>query len=93
MIKTFKSKDTEKIWLGESTRKYPRNIQDRAFRKLRQLNAAVTLEDLKHPPGNNLEHLKGDRKGSMSIRINNQWRVCFRFENGEVFDVQIIDYH
>lgn len=93
MIKTFKCKETEKIWLGESCRKFPRNIQDRAFRKLRQLNAAATVEDLKNPPGNNLENLKGDRKGHMSIRVNNQWWLCFKFESGEVFDVQIVDCH
>ena len=93
MIKTFKCKETEKIWHGESSRKLPRNIQDRAFRKLRQLNAAVTVEDLRNPPSNNLEGLKGDRKGYMSIRVNNQWRLCFIFENGEVFEVQIVDYH
>lgn len=93
MIKTFKCKETEKVWFGDSSRKFPRNIQDRAFRKLRQLNAAVTVEDLRNPPGNNLENLHGDRKGHMSIRVNNQWRLCFRFENGEAFDVQIIDYH
>ncbi len=93
MIKTFKCKETLKIWQGETSRKLPRNIQDRAFRKLRQLNAAVTVEDLKNPPSNKLEGLKGDRRGYMSIRINNQWRLCFRFENGEVFDAKIIDYH
>lgn len=72
MIKKFKCQETEKIWLGESCRKFPRNIQGRAFRKLRELNVAVTVEDLKNPPGNNLENLKGDRKGHMSIRVNNQ---------------------
>ena len=93
MISSFKCKDTEKIWSGDSSRKFPGNIQERALRKLRQLNVAVTVEDLKHPPGNNLESLKGDRKGYMSIRINNQWRLCFRFEDGQAFDVHIVDYH
>ncbi len=93
MIKTFKCKETLKIWEGEVSRKLPRDIQERAFRKLRQLNAASSIDDLKNPPSNNLEGLKGDRKGYMSIRVNNQWRICFYWEDGEVHDVEIIDYH
>ena len=69
MIVTFKYKESEKIWLGESSRKYPPEIQKRALRKLRQLDAAMTMEDLKNPPGNQLEQLEGKRKGFMSIRI------------------------
>jgi toxin HigB-1 len=68
-------------------------IQDRALRKLRQLDAALTLEDLRNPPSNNLENLKGDKKGPMSIRINNQWRLCFHWYDGEATEVEVVDYH
>ena len=93
MIVNFKNKEFEKIWLGESSRKYPPEIQLRALRKLRQLDAAMTMEDLKNPPGNQLEQLGGKRKGFMSIRINKQWRLCFKFTNGKVSEVHIVDYH
>lgn len=93
MIKSFKCKETEKIWNGLKSRSFPDDIQDRALRKLRQLNASQTLDDLKNPPGNHLEPLKGDRIGHMSIRINNQWRICFVWKNAEVHDVEIVDYH
>jgi proteic killer suppression protein len=74
MIRSFKCRETEKIWQGHVSRKFPGDIQNRALRKLRQLNASTTLDDLKNPPGNCLEALKHDRKGQMSIRINRQWR-------------------
>ncbi len=93
MIKTFHCKETKKIWDGAYSSKFPSDIQDRAMRKLRQLNAAIKLEDLKNPPGNNLELLKGNRKGQMSIRINQQWRLCFVWENDGAYEVKIIDYH
>lgn len=93
MIATFKNKESEKLWLGESSCKYPPEIQQRALRKLRQLDAAMTMEDLKNPPGNQLEQLEGNRKGFMSIRINKQWRLCFEFTNGKAFEVHIVDYH
>jgi len=93
MIRSFKDKETGRIWEGDQSRKYPGDIQERAFRKLRQLDAAETLEDLRHPPGNRLEVLKGNRAGQMSIRINNQWRICFRWAEGDVTDVEITDYH
>lgn len=93
MIKTFKCKETLKIWSGEVSRKFPSNIQDRAFRKLRQLDTASSIDDLKNPPSNHLEGLKGDRKGYMSIRVNNQWRICFKWEDGEATEIEIIDYH
>ncbi len=93
MIVTFKNKESKKLWLGESSRKYPSEIQQRALRKLRQLDAAITMEDLKNPPGNQLEQLEGDRKGFMSIRINRQWRLCFKFTDGKAFEVHIVDYH
>jgi proteic killer suppression protein len=93
MIRSFKCKETERIWNGEKSRKFPGDMQDRALRKLRQLDAAQTPNDLKHPPGNNLEALKGNRVGQKSIRINDQWRICFVWEDGEVHRVEIVDYH
>ena len=93
MIKSFACKETEKIWLGEYSRKLPKDIQERALRKLRQLDASISFNDLKLPPSNRLESLSGDRKGQYSIRINQQWRLCFGWENGTAFDVEIVDYH
>lgn len=93
MIKSFKCKETEKIWGGVKSKKFPVDIQNRALRKLNMIEAAVFLEDLKNPPGNNLEGLVGSRKGQMSIRINNQWRICFVWDDGEVHNVEIVDYH
>lgn len=93
MIRSFKDKETERIWGGNQSRKYPGDIQDRALRKLRQLDAAATLDDLRNPPGNRLEVLKGNRAGQMSIRINGQWRICFRWAEGDATDVEIADYH
>lgn len=93
MINSFSCKETEKIWNGEASRKFPRDMQNRSLRKLRQLDAALTVDDLKNPPGNRLEDLKGDRSGQKSIRINQRWRICFRWENGEVHEVHIVDYH
>jgi len=93
VIISFACKETEKIWLGKQSRKFPVDIQDRALVKLSWIEAANILQDLRVPPSNNLESLKGDRKGQMSIRINNKWRICFVFENGDAYDVEIIDYH
>lgn len=93
MIRSFAYKETERIWGGEASRKFPREIQERALRKLRQLDAARTIEDLRNPPSNHLEVLRGDRKGQMSIRINNQWRLCFVWKQDEATDVAIVDYH
>ena len=93
MIKSFKCSETEGIWAGRSSRRLPRDIQNRGLRKLRQLDAANTLEDLRTPPSNRLEILKGNRKGQMSVRINDQWRICFRWHDGEVVEVEIVDYH
>lgn len=93
MIKSFACKETEKIWLGKYSQKLPNDIQERALRKLRQLDASISFNDLKLPPSNRLESLSGDRKGQYSIRINQQWRLCFRWENGTAFDVEIVDYH
>jgi proteic killer suppression protein len=93
MIRSIRCADTRRIWLGESSRKFPSDIHDRALRKLRQLDAAATLDDLRNPPGNRLELLKGNRVGQMSIRINNQWRICFRWADHGAWDVEIVDYH
>ncbi len=93
MILSFACKETEGIWRGSASRKLPRDIQERALRKLRQLDAAKNIEDLKNPPGNNLEGLKGNRKGQMSIRINGQWRLCFHWSGADAEQVEIVDYH
>jgi len=93
MIHSFKDKETEKIWNQVLSRKLPRSIQRIALRKLYMLNRAVDLNDLKIPPSNYLEKLKGDRKGQYSIRVNDQWRICFLWQNGNAVDVEIVDYH
>jgi toxin HigB-1 len=93
MVRSFKCKETEQVWQGQRSRKFPADIQNRALRNLRQLDAASTVEDLRNPPGNRLEALKGDRAGQMSIRINDQWRICFRWAEGDAEDVEIVDYH
>jgi proteic killer suppression protein len=93
MIRSFRCKETARLWRGESSRKFPGDIQDRALRKLRQLDAALTVADLRNPPANQLETLKGDRKGQWSIRVNDQWRLCFGWADGEATDVEIVDYH
>lgn len=92
MIKTFKCKETASLWEGRRVARFV-NISGVALRKLQQLNAATNLDFLRVPPGNRLESLSGDRFGQWSIRINDQWRICFRFSGGEVFDVEIVDYH
>jgi toxin HigB-1 len=93
MIRSFRCGETARLWAGETSRKFPRDIQDRALRKLRQLDAALTINDLRNPPGNQLEALRGDRRGQWSIRVNDQWRVCFHWTDGEASDVEIVDYH
>lgn len=93
MIASFKDEEAERIWRGEFSRHLPQEIQAVARRKLRMLNAARTLADLRVPPANRLEALKGSRSGQFSIRINSQWRVCFRFAAGQASDVEIVDYH
>lgn len=93
MIKSFKCKETEKIWNEEFSKKLPHDIQKRALRKLMMLNVATVLEDLRIPPNNRLEALTGDRQGQYSIRINDQYRVCFRWLDNHSFDVEIVDYH
>ena len=93
MITSFGSKETEGIWNGEVVRKLPSTIQETARRKLRMLNNSQDIADLRIPPANRLEALKGDRKGQHSIRINDQWRVCFRWKQGDAHGVEIVDYH
>ena len=93
MIRSFKCKDTEKIFNRYYVKKFPNDIQRGALKKLRMINRAQTVQDLKIPPGNRLEELKGNRKGQHSIRINDQWRVCFKWKDGEVHNVEIVDYH
>lgn len=93
MIKTFKCKETEKIYHREWSRKFSHDIQRGAMRKLWILDAAASLKDLKIPASNRLEVLKGNRKGQHSIRINNQWRICFKWHDGNAHSVEIIDYH
>lgn len=92
MISTFKCSNTEALFNGKRVARFV-NIQVVALRKLAMLNRAEKLDDLRIPPNNKLEQLKRDRVGQWSIRINDQWRVCFRFEDGHAYDVEIVDYH
>jgi toxin HigB-1 len=93
MIRSFRDKETEHIFLRSRSVKIARSLQRAALRKLLLVDAADSLEDLRVPPGNRLEKLTGDREGQYSIRINDQWRVCFRWEDGNAHDVEIVDYH
>ena len=93
MIINFGNKETEKIWNGAVSKKLPREIQEVARRKLRMINNSVDIADLRVPPANRLEKLKGDLSEFYSIRINNQWRIIFKWENGNAFEVEILDYH
>ena len=93
MIRTFKDVETEKIYQRQRSRKLPSDIQQVALRKLRMINNAASLNDLRIPPANRLEKLTGRREGQYSIRINDQWRICFEWKGGDVFDVEIADYH
>jgi len=93
MIESFKCKETKKIFNRQFSRKLPANIQHIAFRKLRMLNRSSTIQDLRVPPANRFEALSGKRKGQHSIRINDQWRICFKWQDGNACDVEIIDYH
>ena len=93
MIQSFADGETERIWQGRRSRKLPGDIQSVALRKLRLLHAARLVQDLRIPPGNRLESLQGDRAGQWSIRINDQWRICFAWTEGGPRDVEIVDYH
>ncbi len=92
MIRQFADADTEKLFNSIAVRRF-RNVEDVARRKLLQLNASLRLDDLRVPPGNRLEALRGDRKGQHSIRVNDQWRVCFVWRDDGVYGVEIVDYH
>jgi proteic killer suppression protein len=93
MIKSFECKETEKIFSRTFSKKLPEDIQRAAMKKLWMLNRSVSIDDLKTPPNNKLEALTRDRKGQHSIRINDQWRICFIWKAGDAFDVEILDYH
>ena len=93
MIVSFRDKETERLWQLGRSRRLPADLQLLAFKKLAILNAAVTLDNLKVPPGNQLEALRGNRVGQYSIRVNDQYRVCFVWRDGNAFEVEIVDYH
>ena len=93
MIRSFADRETEKIWNGLQSRPLPPDIQDKTLVKLTMLNRAITLNDLRVPPGNRLEKLKGKRRNQHSIRINDQWRICFEWKDGGANGVEIADYH
>jgi len=93
MIKSFRNRETEKVYAREGSAKLPGDIQQAALRKLRMINNAKNINDLRVPPANRLEKLKGDRGGQFSIRINEQWRICFVWKDGNAGEVEITDYH
>ena len=93
MIKSFKDRDAERLFLRERVKRFGPDVQRLGLRKLRMLDAATVIEDLRIPPANRLEKLKGDRAGQHSIRINRQWRICFVWRSGDAHDVEIVDYH
>jgi toxin HigB-1 len=93
VIKSFKDRETQQIFTRQRSRRLPSDIQQVALRKLRMLNNAHALNDLQVPPANRLEKLPGDRAGQYSIRINDRWRVCFAWRDGDAYDVEIVDYH
>jgi proteic killer suppression protein len=93
MIKSFKNKETARIFARLRSTRLPQDIQQISYRKLRMLNNAVTIEDLRIPLANRLEKLSGDRAGRYSIRINDQWRICFQWIDGDAYNVEIVDYH
>ena len=93
MIKSCKSKETARIFARLRSTKLPQDIQQISYRKLRMLNNAVSLDDFRVPPANRLEKLSGDRSGQYSIRINDQWRICFEWIDGDAYHVEIVDYH
>ena len=93
MIKSFKDRDAERLFHRRPVRRLGTDVQRTALRKLRMLDAATTLDDLRIPPANRLEKLKGDRAGQHSIRVNRRWRICFRWRSSDAHDVEIVDYH
>ena len=93
MIKTFADRRTQDLFLSGKAKRFPTDVASRAARKLEYVDLARKLDDLKVPPGNHLHALKGDRKGQYAISINDQWRICFRFVDGDAYDVEVCDYH
>ena len=93
MIHTFADRDTERLFTRERVRRYPADLQRTMLRKLVAVDAAEQLDDLRVPPGNRLEKLRGNRAGQHSIRVNDQWRICFRWKDGNAYEVEIVDYH
>ena len=93
MIRSFADRDTRRLWEGQRVRRFSRDVEKAAMRKLRLINNAATIQDLRIPPGNRLEALSGTRSVQHSVRINDQWRVCFSWRRGDAFDVEIVDYH
>ncbi len=93
MIKSYRDKETEQAAKGMFSRRFPAEIAKRTKMRLERINAAQDIDDLRIPPSHNLEMLFGNRKGQFSIRVNMQWRICFRWENGNAYDVEIVDYH
>ncbi len=93
MIRSYADRDTEHLAHRVLVRRWPLDLQRAGLRKLRMLDAAGSLDDLRVPPGNRLEQLRGDRAGQYSVRINDQWRICFHWRAGDAFDVEIVDYH
>ncbi len=93
MIKSFADKISAALFLGKRVRRFPPDLQQRARRKLSMIEHAKTLDDLRSPPANRLEQLRGNREGQYSIRINQQWRICFSWKDGNAYDVEIVDYH
>lgn len=93
MVVSFADKEAEKIWSGQWSRKLPQEIQQRVLNKLAMIHRSQDIHDLRVPPSNHLERLSGDRVGQYSIRINQQWRICFRWQNGNAYELEITDYH
>lgn len=93
MIKTFADRRTQELYAKGKAKRFPADVAKRASRKLEYLDLATRVEDLRAPPGNRLHELQGDRKGQYSISVNDQWRICFRFLDGDAYDVEICDYH
>lgn len=93
MIKSFADRETEKLWNGRKSKAVPARLRERALAKLLGISIATNVRELEVPPGNRLEKLRGDRENQWSIRINRQYRVCFRFEGGDAYDVEVVDYH
>ena len=93
MIKSFRDKEAEKVYSREGSRKLPEDIQQVTLRKLRMINNAKNMNDLRIPPANKLEKLKGNREGHYSVRINDQWRICFKWVDGDAYEAEVTDYH